>query len=82
MKLLKQLLFAFAVMICFSMTASAQKDGDDRKDTPKKEKPPVIIVPDKKPKEDKPKDNDRDNGKKKPNSAYLKSSNEDEVEFV
>jgi hypothetical protein len=73
MKVLKQILFALAVMICVSVTASAQKDGDDKK-TPKKEKPPVIVVPDnKKPKEnDRPKD--RDNDRKKPESAYFKSS--------
>jgi hypothetical protein len=81
MKVLKQILFAFAVMICVSVTASAQKDGDDRKNTPKKEKPPVIVVPDnKKPKDnDKPKDRDKD--KRKPESAYLKSS-EDTTTFA
>lgn len=55
----KQLLFAVALVIGISITASAQKDGD--KKPPPKEKPPIIVVnPDKKPKEDKPK------GDKKP----------------
>ena len=57
MKTLKQLLFAVAVMICFSMTASAQKDGDK---PPPKAPPPIIIVQPK-PTPDKPKDD-----KKKP----------------
>ena len=65
MKTLKQLLFAVAVMICFSMTASAQKEGD--KKTPPKKDPPIVIVKDKdKPKEDKPKDD-----KKKPQAFIL-----------
>jgi len=65
MKTLKQLLFTVAVMICFSMTASAQKEGD--KKTPPKKDPPIVIVKDKdKPKEDKPKDD-----KKKPQAFIL-----------
>ncbi len=57
MKTLKQLLFAVAVMICFSITASAQKEGD-KKPPPKPKDPPVIVVEpkDKKPKDEKPKD--------------------------
>lgn len=54
MKTLKQLTIAAAVMICFSMSASAQKGNP-----PPKETPPVIPVqPDKNkpPKDDKPKD--------------------------
>lgn len=80
MKLLKQILFAIAVAMCFSITASAQKQ-DDKK--PKDPKPPVIIVVpkgDEKPKgNEKPKDNDKP---KKPQSAYLKTTNNDEMIFV
>ena len=81
MKVLKQLLFAVAVMICFSITASAQNQGD--KKPPPKEKPPVIVVEPKKPKEnDKPKENNPNNDKKKPGFAYLRASNENEMEVV
>ncbi len=70
MKTLKQLLFVVAMMICFSMTASAQKEGD-KKPPPKKD-PPVVIVKDKdKPKEDKPKDD-----KKKPQAFIFYFRNE------
>ena len=70
MKTLKQLLFAVAMMICFSMPASAQKEGD-KKPPPKKD-PPVVIVKDKdKPKEDKPKDD-----KKKPQTFIFYFRNE------
>jgi hypothetical protein len=79
MKVLKQILFAIAVTICFSLTASAQK-GDDKK--PKDPKPPVIIVVPKG--NERPKENDKPKGdeKKKPQSAYLKTTNEDEIVFV
>ncbi len=63
MRTLKHILFTAAVMICFSMTAAAQKDGDKNNPPPKKD-PPVVVVKDKdkdKPKNDKPKDD-----KKKP----------------
>ncbi len=73
MKTLKQLLFAIAVMTCFSMTASAQKDGD-KKPPPKKD-PPVVVVKDKdKPKDEKPKDE-----KKKPQAIIF--YNRDEANF-
>ena len=65
MNTLKQLLFAAVVMICFSMTALAQKEGD--KNPPPKDKPPVIVIKDKdKPKDDKPKED-----KKKPQAIIL-----------
>ena len=72
MKTLKQLLFAVAVMICFSITASAQKEGD-KKPPPKPKDPPVIVVEpkDKKPKEEKPKDD-----KKKPQAFIIYFRNE------
>ncbi|HEY0429945.1 MAG TPA: hypothetical protein VGC76_19330 [Pyrinomonadaceae bacterium] len=82
MKVLKQILFAAAVMICFSMTASAQKgNGDDKK--PKNPNPPQIIVIPKNEDKNKPKGDDRPReDKKKPESAYLKSSNEDETAVI
>ncbi len=72
MKTLKHLIFALAVMICFSMTASAQKEGD-KKPPPKEGKPPVIVVEpkDKKPKDEKPKDD-----KKKPQAFIFYFRNE------
>ena len=71
MKTLKQILFAVAVMICFSITASAQKEGD--KKPPPKQDPPVIVVEPKtpKPKDDKPKDD-----KKKPQAFIIYFRNE------
>ena len=52
MKFLKHILLTVALVVGFSMTASAQKKDDP----PPKPKPPVIVPnPDKKPKEDKPK---------------------------
>lgn len=64
MKTLKKLLLAVAVTICFSMTASAQRD----KPPPKEGKPPVIPVQPK-PTPDKPKDD-----RKRPQSVmfYIK----------
>ncbi len=72
MKTLKHLLFALAVMICFSITASAQNEGDRK--TPPKKDTPVVIVKDKdkdKPKDDKPKDD-----KKKPQEFIFYFRNE------
>ena len=66
MKTLKQLLFAIAIVISVSMTASAQKDGD--KKPPPKPSPPIIVVEPKKPKEDKPKNDDK---RKKPEAFIL-----------
>ena len=67
MKNLKQLLLVTALVAGISMSASAQKEGD-QKPPPKKEPPPTIPVkPDKKPKEDKPKDD------KKPQLMMYKS---------
>jgi len=67
MKNLKQLLLIIALVAGISISASAQKDGD--KKPPPKEAPPTIPVkPEKKPKEEKPKDND-----KKPQFMMYKS---------
>ena len=65
MKILKQLIFAVAVVFCVSITASAQKDEGK---TPKKGNPPIIVPGGKKPKEDKPKDEDR---RKKPQINFF-----------
>lgn len=73
MKYFKQILFAFALVIGISVSAQAQQDG---KKTPPKERPPVIIIKIKpkpgedKSKEDKPRD-DRDEKGKKPESYIL-----------
>ena len=72
-KHLKHTLFAVALIAGFSMTATAQKEGD--KNPPPKPKPPIIVVnPDKKPKEDKPKDD------KKPQAMIF--GNKDETIFT
>ena len=72
MKTLKQILFAAAVMICFSMTASAQKEGD-KKQPPPKDKPPIIVV---EPKTPKPKDEKPKEDKKKPQAFMFYFRNE------
>ena len=79
MKVLKQILFAIAVMICFSITASAQRQDDKKPKNP--ETPKIKVVP----KEgEKPKGNEKPKGdeKKKPESAYLKSINKNDIIFV
>lgn len=58
MKTLKQLLFAIALIVGFSLTASAQRDNGDKKPPPKPS-PPVIVVPPKPPKDEKPKNDDK-----------------------
>ena len=71
MKFLKHTLFAIALVVGLSMTATAQKKDDP----PPKSKPPVIVPnPDKKPKEDKPKPD------KKPQAAIFE--NRDETIFT
>jgi hypothetical protein len=85
MRVLKQLLFAVAVMICFSITASAQRQ-DEKKNPPPKKTPPVIVVPPKnddknKPKDDRNNDNRNDN-KKKPEGFYLDTSGEAGISSV
>lgn len=77
MKNLKQTLLAIALVVGFSLTASAQ--NNDQKKPPPKEKPPVVPVEPKKPKEDKPKDSDRG---KKPQISFYISENRIEIESV
>lgn len=77
MKNLKQLLLAIALVVGISITASAQ--NNDGKKPPPKERPPVVPVEPKKPKEDKPKDNDKG---KKPGIVFYLSENQIEVTSV
>lgn len=79
--MLKQLLFATAVMFCFSIAAFAQKP-DDKKPPPKD--PPVVIVKDKNPKdENKPKNNEnKDNKGKKPQAFVIELENDANIIFV
>lgn len=73
MKNLKQIFLAIALVVGFSITAAAQQDGKNR---PPKEKPPVVPVEPKKPKEDKPKNDDKG---KKPGIVFYLSENRIEV---
>ena len=76
MKIVKQLLFTFAIVIGFSLTTFAQKD--DQKKPPKN--PPVINPGDKKPpKGEKPPDGDKP---KKPSAILVKTENGFEITIV
>ena len=58
---LRKLLFLVGLLLCFSLTASAQKSFDDKKKKVPPKKPPPVIKP-------KPKDKNKgkkDRGKKK-----------------
>jgi hypothetical protein len=80
MKILKQLLFTFAIVVGFSLTAFAQKDNQEK--PPPKEKPPVVN-PGEKPPREKPPENDRGNDKpKKPNAILVKTENGFAITFV
>ncbi len=76
MKNLKHILLAIALIVGMSISASAQKD---EKKPPPKERPPVVPVEPKKPKEDKPKDNDKG---KKPGIVFYLSENQIEITSV
>ncbi len=78
MKNLKQILLAIALVAGISMTASAQ--NSDNKNRPPKEKPPVVpVVPKERPKDDKPKNNDKD---KKPEMSFYLSENRIKVNLL
>ena len=77
MKVLQQILLITAIMVGFSLTAMAQRQ-DDKKPPPKDPNPPKIRVEDKKD-TDKPKDDRKNNDKKKPGMAFLRSSDETET---
>lgn len=74
MKNLKQILLTIALVVGISITASAQ-NNDNRKPPPK-EKPPVVPVEPKKPKDEKPKDNDKG---KKPGMVFYLAENRIEI---
>ncbi len=74
MKNLKHILLTIALVVGISITASAQ--NNDNKNRPPKEKPPVVPVEPKKPKEDKPKN---DNKGKKPGIVFYLSENRIEI---
>jgi len=74
MKNLKQILLAIALVVGISITASAQ--NNDGKKPPPKQNPPSVPVEPKKPKEDKPKNNDKG---KKPGIVFYLSENRIEV---
>jgi hypothetical protein len=74
MKNLKHILLTIALVVGISITASAQ--NNDNKNRPPKEKPPVVPVEPKKPKEDKPKN---DNKEKKPGIVFYLSENRIEI---
>lgn len=75
MKVLRQIILLTAITVGFSLTAMAQKQDD--KKPPPKEDPPKIKIKDKE--NDKPKDDRKNNDKKKPEMAFLRSSNEIEI---
>ena len=77
MKNLKHILLAIALVAGISLTASAQ--NNDNKNRPPKEKPPVVPVEPKKPKEDKPKNNDKG---KKPEIYFYLSENRIEIDLT
>jgi len=79
MKILKKLLFAVAVMFCFSLAASAQ--NQEGKKPPPKDRPPVVPVEPKKPKDEKPKD-DKENKEKKPGISFYLSENRIEINSI
>ena len=76
MKNLKHILLAIALVIGISITASAQ--NNDKKPPPKQNPPSVPVEP-KKPKDEKPKDNDKG---KKPEIALYLSENRIEIDSV
>ncbi len=75
MKNLKHILLAITLVAGISLTASAQ--NNDNKNRPPKEKPPVVPVEPKKPKEDKPKDKG-----KKPEIYFYLSENRIEIDLT
>jgi hypothetical protein len=81
MKILKQFIFMSLIMIGLSMTATAQKQ-DDNKNRPPKD-PPKIVAPDKERPPDKPKDdNNNSNRPKKPQDAIFVSENKKGINLV
>ena len=80
MNFLRQILLTLAVVIGFSLTASAQRQPEDRKKPPKDNA--EIKPEDKKPPKnnDQPRNNDgRENRPKKPQTFFLLSENRIEI---
>ncbi|MCW5962187.1 MAG: hypothetical protein KIS76_18650 [Pyrinomonadaceae bacterium] len=65
MKIYKNILLVFGLVIGFSVTSMAQKPP---KDPPPKKDPPVVVVKDKDKDKDKPKNDGKDNKGNKPAS--------------
>jgi hypothetical protein len=75
MLFLKKILFMSMFVVCFSMTAMAQRD-DNQNRPPKNPDQPVIIPKEKdRPKPERPKDDNKNNGDrpKKPRDEYYES---------
>ncbi len=75
MKTLKQLLFTFAIVVGFSLTAFAQKGNQEK---PPKPQPPVVN-PEPKPPREKPNEGDKP---KKPSAILVKNENGFAIMFV
>jgi hypothetical protein len=75
MKVLKQILFTFALLIGIAITASAQSGNNQPKKPPPKPPPPVVKVPDEK----KPPPRD---DKKKPGMAWVMVQRESDLVLV
>ena len=81
MKILKQLLFTSAIVIGFSLTASAQNTNEEKKKPPKENA--EIKPEDKKPKNNENNNNNNNNNKgKKPQKFSLISENRVEITSV
>jgi hypothetical protein len=76
MKVLQKLLLLMAITVGFSLTAMAQRQ-DDKKPPPKDPNPPKIKVEPKKP--DKPREDRKNNDKKRPGMAFVIISNKIEI---
>lgn len=76
MKVLRQITLFAALMIGFSLTATAQRQ-DDQKKPPPKDPPPKIKVEPKKP--DKPNDDKRNDDRRRPGMAFFLESDEAEI---
>ena len=75
MNILKQILFTFAIVIGFSLTAFAQKDNQEK---PPKPPPPVVNPEDKKPPKERPDDGDKP---KKPSAILAKTESGFSITF-
>lgn len=84
MNFLRQILFAAIVVIGFSLTASAQRQPEERK-KPKKENAEIKPEENKKPKNNENRNNENRNNEnkgKKPQSFFLISENRIEITSI